>query len=83
MQSTASMLKTMGVEARKINVWLRYETHQTTFWCPFCRNGVFKTHQRIIAVIYGEGVLEPFLTAPVSVECKHCGTVFAIQGINE
>lgn len=72
-------------ERRDINVWLKNEATETTFYCPFCRNGLIKYRGRVIAIIYGEGVLEPFLTPPISVACSnpHCVAVFHIQGINK
>lgn len=67
---------------QEISVWLGKKHIETTFWCPFCRAGVIKHTQRIIAIINGSPEDQVFLSPPVSVQCKGCGAVFHYCGFN-
>lgn len=69
-------------EVQEITVWLGKKNTETTFWCPFCRAGIIKHTQRIIAIINGSPDSQSFLSPPISVQCKGCGATFHYCGFN-
>jgi hypothetical protein len=67
-----------------MTIWMIYSPEIIQYHCFFCEfhKGLWRTHQRAIAAMVGEGMDAPFLTPPVSIECPKCGAVYHLSGFS-
>jgi len=63
----------------EITLHLAPTTEITTWWCIICRNKLFSSHHRLIAITE-EGPLT-FLSLPIIIPCKRCRSSYSIQTI--
>lgn len=71
------------IEPRNIEMHLRFEETVTQHNCIFCKRGIFRSHNRVISVNEVAGYINPFLTAPVSIQCPTCGTIYHLSTFNQ
>ena len=70
-------LKRTGRIAQEVTVFLRMSPDVELFKCPKCGSGIIKHNRGIMALVYGNFAdFENPLTAPYSVQCHNCGTIY-------
>ncbi len=76
-------MRKSGVEKREVTLFLKNEDLPTQHFCMFCAKGIFRSHHRVIMVAYGQGNSEDYVSAPFSIQCHGCGTIWNVQGLNK
>lgn len=66
-------------EPHEITLHLAPTDKITTWWCIVCRNKLFSSHHRLIAITE-EGPLA-ILAFPIIIPCKRCRSSYSIQTI--
>ncbi len=78
-------LKEAGLEPKVMNIWLLKTQEIIQYHCLFCAfdRNLWRTQQRAVMAMFGEGSDLPFLTVPITIQCPKCGAIYHLQGFNE
>jgi hypothetical protein len=78
-------LRDKGFEKREVSMYLKYEEIVIKYRCMFCTSDevLFASQGRMFALVYGNFIDDTIMNPPFGVQCKHCGTVYKVSGLNK